>query len=90
MFERVMSNPGDLHKHSLPSLGGDKFKSVLHGDLWHNNIFFLNYKEAGEENDERPPFLFADWQMCHVGNAATDLCFLLFSSTTPSTARKLL
>lgn len=68
-----MSNPEQLHKtgQSHPT----KLKSVIHGDLWHNNIFF-NKKRSTQ-------LLMTDWQMCHIGIATNDLCFLLFSSTTP-------
>jgi fructosamine-3-kinase len=43
-------------------------KTLVHGDLWHNNIYFSNHK-----------VLFTEWQMCHTGTPANDLCFFLFS-----------
>ena len=68
------------------------FRSIVHGDLWHNNIFFAPDDDDDGNDDvitkadpiSTHPLLIADWQMCHVGNAANDLCFLVFSSTTPS------
>ena len=38
LFEKKMANPVGLHKagKSVPS----KLRSVIHGDLWHNNLFF--------------------------------------------------
>ena len=69
-----MSDPAVLRKGAAAHA---KLRSIVHGDLWHNNVFF-NSEES---------LLIADWQMCHVGNAANDLCFLIFSSTTPSENR---
>ncbi len=105
-FESRMSSPETLHRESsgdaLPS--SNKFRSVIHGDLWHNNLFFLqksSSSSSGQQSvatpleelsrpapDPPPPFLMADWQMCHVGSATNDLCFLLFSSTTPGFRRE--
>ena len=70
-----MSDPHLLHQGTKN--GGSKLKSVIHGDLWHNNLFFRREKNPCQ-------LLMTDWQMCHIGTATNDLCFLLFSSTTPS------
>ena len=48
-------------------------KTLVHGDLWHNNIYF-NCNQL----------IFGGWQMCHLGSVATDVCFFLCSSTTTS------
>ncbi len=91
-FESRMSRPEKLHRDSsgeaLPFR--NKFRSVIHGDLWHNNLYFLKegVGTSSGGDDERPTFLMADWQMCHVGSATNDLCFLLFSSTTPAFRRE--
>jgi hypothetical protein len=65
-----MSNPHKLYTdgQSHPT----RLRSLVHGDLWHNNIFFRQHH-----------LLMTDWQMCHVARATNDLCFLLFSSTSP-------
>ena len=47
-------------------------KTLVHGDLWHNNIYF----------DSSNHVLFNEWQMCHTGTQTNDLCFFLLSSTT--------
>lgn len=71
MFELKMSNPEEFHKTS--QCHPTKMRCVIHGDLWHNNLYFKGSKSL----------IMADWQMCHIGMATNDLCFLLFSSTTP-------
>jgi hypothetical protein len=48
-------------------------KTLVHGDLWHNNIYF------GSKN-----VMFSSWQMTHIGSVSTDLSFFLCSSTTTS------
>lgn len=71
LFELKMSNPEEFHKTS--QCHPTKMRCVIHGDLWHNNLYFKGSKSL----------IMADWQMCHIGMATNDLCFLLFSSTTP-------
>ena len=66
-FEQRMKNPEALQNCD------QHLKTLLHGDLWHNNIYF---------HDRGDQLLFGSWQMCHYGSAATDLCFFLCSSTT--------
>ena len=69
-FEKRMKHPEEnsLQNSILP-------RTLVHGDLWHNNIYFNSKKEE---------VIFGSWQMCHLGSAATDLCFFLCSSTTTS------
>uniref|UniRef100_A0A0K2V6W4 CHK kinase-like domain-containing protein n=1 Tax=Lepeophtheirus salmonis TaxID=72036 RepID=A0A0K2V6W4_LEPSM len=66
-FEAKMANPLEYHRNR-----STKIKSLVHGDFWHNNIYFNRDNES----------LVHDWQMIHWGPATDDLCFLLFSSTT--------
>jgi hypothetical protein len=83
-FEAKMVDPGQLHRKSSQPMdvskrgreGNSKFLSLVHGDLWHNNLFWHGKS-----------FVVADWQLCHVASATNDLCFLLFSSTTPTFRR---
>jgi len=71
-FEQRMKNPEALQNCD------QHLKTLLHGDLWHNNIYF---------HDRQDQLLFGSWQMCHYGSAATDLCFFLCSSTTTTFRR---
>lgn len=54
---------------------GHSLKTLVHGDLWHNNVFI---------NTTSKSVKFGSWQLSHLGSAATDLCFFLCSSTTTS------
>lgn len=72
-FEQRMKNPEALQNSD------QHLKTLVHGDLWHNNIYFKRQKE---EDSSQESVLFGSWQMCHYGSAATDLCFFLCSSTT--------
>ena len=54
-FETQMSDPHLLHHRGQ---GSSKLKSVIHGDLWHNNLFF---KESAEKSSSL--LLMTDWQM---------------------------
>ena len=67
--KRMKSMPEDglLQNSILP-------RTLVHGDLWHNNIYFNSKNQV----------IFGSWQMCHLGSAAMDLCFFLCSSTTTS------
>ncbi len=52
-----MKDPKSL-QHS-----GNSLKTLIHGDLWHNNIYFGKFPE------ERKVIL-SGWQMAHFGSAA--------------------
>ncbi len=82
-FESKMSDPVGLQRAASSSavLPAKKLRTVIHGDLWHNNIYFRAGREVAKKAEE---VMVTDWQMCHMGTATNDLCFLLFSSTTPS------
>ena len=70
-FEQRMKHPEELQNSQIQGL-----KTLLHGDLCHNNLFF---KRSCNDN-----MILGGWQMCHYGSPATDLCFFLCSSTTTS------
>ena len=86
LFTTKMSDPESLHR--TRSSHESKLRSIVHGDLWHNNIFF-KHAAAGSENggSKDTDFVMVEWNMSRVGNATNDLCFFLFSSTTPAFRR---
>jgi hypothetical protein len=83
-FEDKMSDPEALHEEGRSR--ATKLRTVIHGDLWHNNVFFkpTGGGNRGSSNAAvTTKLILTDWQMSHIGIATNDLCFLLFSSTTP-------
>jgi thiamine kinase-like enzyme len=60
-FESKMSRPDEIHRKAGQNVLF-KFKSITHGDLWHNNLFFKpNSREV----------LITDWQM--VGGSKSNV-----------------
>ncbi|KAJ8871952.1 hypothetical protein PR048_028292 [Dryococelus australis] len=56
----------------------ESFATMVHYDLWTNNLMF-RYKS---ETDEKPVhFKMVDFQVVRYGSAATDVIFYLFTST---------
>ncbi|XP_059092153.1 uncharacterized protein LOC131887557 [Tigriopus californicus] len=52
------------------------FRTLLHGDLWNNNILF-QLNSDGSPKDVK----FIDYQVSNIGHPAVDLCYLLYSCT---------
>ena len=77
-----MSDPEALHEAGRRHQ--TKLRTLIHGDLWHNNVFFRHANSSpAAASSSSPKLLLTDWQMSHIGISANDLCFLLFSSTSP-------
>ncbi|KHJ48007.1 hypothetical protein D918_01272 [Trichuris suis] len=79
-FNKIMLLLADDEKIKKLTTG---FRSIMpdvivHGDLWANNLIFSADKKTGEASQNLIAII--DWQICHQGSFAEDLCNLLSCS----------
>ncbi|XP_059080164.1 uncharacterized protein LOC131878256 isoform X2 [Tigriopus californicus] len=74
-FESIMSNPGKFLANELSRAQASKFRCLQHGDSWPNNFIFHRSKQILR-------CLAVDWQISFFGHAPSDVCYLVYSSTT--------
>uniref|UniRef100_A0A5S6QK43 CHK domain-containing protein n=1 Tax=Trichuris muris TaxID=70415 RepID=A0A5S6QK43_TRIMR len=58
---------------------------IVHGDLWSNNLIFSIDEKTSEASGNLIAII--DWQICHQGSFAEDLCNLFGCSIDESTRR---
>lgn len=74
-FESALSNPGKFLANELSRSQTSKFRCLQHGDSWPNNFIFHRSKQILR-------CLAVDWQISFFGHAPSDVCYLVYSSTT--------
>lgn len=72
-YAAKLRDPVELYDNELRRKS--RFKSLQHGDSWHNN--FLFHRELLELK-----VAIVDWQVSFYGHGPTDLCYLIYSTST--------
>lgn len=74
-IEKIVPNAWRIRK--LANSDGRYFPTIMHNDLWVNNILF-------KYDQDQISVKFIDFQFAHKGNIFNDLQYLFFTSTTAS------
>jgi len=72
LFDSLKSSSALSPVDGVPST---PFRCLQHGDSWHNNFVFHKARDVVK-------VAIVDWQVSYYGSGPSDLCYLLYSSTT--------